>query len=109
MLRLFTLTRLVLSFLLLNTIVNKISYLMQDDSNMIDNDESLYKVGSELSTPKVVMGSLNGMIGGTILVLPILGLSAGWITSIIVCSVFGFINYYTLYLSVLHFGRRNLR
>jgi len=44
------------------------------------------------------------MIGGTILVLPLLGLVAGYINSGLVCCFVGLVAWYTGYLIVLHFG-----
>ena len=48
---------------------------------------------------------VNGMIGGTCLVLPHIGLKTGWTLTIIVSLVIGYISYYTAYLIILHLGR----
>jgi amino acid permease len=58
-----------------------------------------------MSMPMTVIGLVNGMIGGTCLSLPLIGLKTGSITTIIVCIVTGFISYYTAYLIVLHLGK----
>jgi hypothetical protein len=52
-----------------------------------------------------VAGLLNGMIGGTILVLPIIGMTSGYITTILICSFVGFVSYYTAHLIVVHLGK----
>jgi amino acid permease len=52
-----------------------------------------------------VCGLLNGMIGGTILILPIIGISTGYAMILIIASFLGFISYYTANLIVIHLGR----
>jgi len=52
-----------------------------------------------------VLGLVNGMIGGTILVLPIIGLGTGYIGSMLVCVVMGWISFYTAYLIIQHLGK----
>ena len=52
-----------------------------------------------------IIGLVNGMIGGTCLVLPHIGLETGFGMSIIVCALTGFMSYYTAYLIILHLGR----
>jgi hypothetical protein len=47
---------------------------------------------------------VNGMIGGLILVLPLLALSAGWALTLIVIFVTGFFSLYSCYLCLLHMG-----
>lgn len=58
-----------------------------------------------MSANMVVIGLVNGMIGGTCLVVPHIGLQTGWLMSIIVCAVIGWITYYTAYLIVIHLGK----
>lgn len=58
-----------------------------------------------MSANMVVIGLVNGMIGGTCLVVPDLGLKTGWLMSIIVCIIIGWISYYTSYLIILHLGK----
>jgi hypothetical protein len=56
------------------------------------------------------LGLLNGMIGGTILVLPILGLDTGYLLIPCVSLIYGSISYYTCYLIVIHLGEaQNIR
>ena len=52
-----------------------------------------------------VLGLLNGMIGTSCLVLPVIGQTAGYITTLWVCLLIGFASYYTAYLIVLHLGK----
>ena len=59
----------------------------------------------EMSNSMTILGLLNGMIGGTVLVLPILGLRAGYIDTLVVSLFMGFISFYTGYLIVLHLGK----
>jgi amino acid permease len=58
-----------------------------------------------ISNSMTVLGLANGMIGGTILILPILGLSAGYLTSWLMCLFIGTISCYTAYLIILHLGK----
>lgn len=58
-----------------------------------------------MSAPMVVIGLVNGMIGGTCLVLPLIGLKAGYITTLLVSCFTGFIGYYTASILVMHIGK----
>ena len=63
-----------------------------------------------MKAPATVLGLVNGMIGGTCLVLPQIGISTGWITTIWVCLICGLIAYYTARLMILHLGEgRHIR
>lgn len=50
------------------------------------------------------LGLLNGMIGGTILVLPLLGINTGYLLIPCVSLLYGSISFYTCYLIVHHLG-----
>ena len=50
------------------------------------------------------LGLLNGMIGGTILVLPLLGMETGYPLIPCITILFGLMSFYTCYLVVLHLG-----
>lgn len=50
------------------------------------------------------LGLLNGMIGGTILVLPLLGMETGYLLIPCITILFGLMSFYTCYLVVLHLG-----
>ena len=47
---------------------------------------------------------VNGMIGGLILILPVLALNAGYILSFIIILLTGVFSYYSCYLCVIHMG-----
>jgi len=51
-----------------------------------------------------VVGMVNGMIGGLILILPVLALNSGYIFSLIVLVVIGLLSFYSCYLCVIHMG-----
>lgn len=59
----------------------------------------------ETTNSMTVVGLLNGMLGGTILVLPLIGLTTGYFTSLAVCLLMGTISFYTAYLIMLHLGK----
>ena len=52
-----------------------------------------------------ILGLVNGMVGSSCLILPIIGLTAGWLTTIWVCLLTGYVSYYTAYLIVVHLGK----
>jgi hypothetical protein len=52
-----------------------------------------------------VLGLLNGMIGGTILILPLIGLRTGFIYIFFVVLLIGSLSAYTAYLIILHLGK----
>ena len=60
--------------------------------------------GKQLGVATTVVALVNGMIGGSILVLPLVALEAGWISSIFIIFVTGFFSYYSCYLSMAHLG-----
>ena len=49
-----------------------------------------------------VLSIMNGMLGGPVLVLPVLALSTGYLLGILVPLVMGLINFYTLSLIITH-------
>lgn len=51
------------------------------------------------------MGLLNGMIGGTILVLPLIGLQTGYIYIPLVSILYGAVACYTCQLMIQHLGQ----
>lgn len=51
-----------------------------------------------------VVGMVNGMIGGLILILPLLALQAGYILTLIILIITGGFSYYSCYLCVIHMG-----
>lgn len=51
-----------------------------------------------------VLGLTNGMIGGTILVIPLIGATTGYILIPVICLFYGSISCYTCYLITRHLG-----
>ena len=51
-----------------------------------------------------VVAMINGMIGGLILVLPILAVQGGTLLSFLVILITGFFSFYSCYLCVIHLG-----
>jgi len=49
------------------------------------------------------------MIGGTILILPLLGLTTGYLMSALTCIIIGLVCYYTAYLVIVHLGKGTVR
>lgn len=52
----------------------------------------------------VIIALINGMIGGLILVLPILAMNGGSVLSLIVILATGFFSFYSCYLCIIHLG-----
>jgi amino acid permease len=57
-----------------------------------------------LSSPLTVIGMINGMIGGFILILPVNALHAGWVFTLLVILIIGAFSCYSCYLCVIHLG-----
>lgn len=57
-----------------------------------------------LSSPLTVVGLMNGMIGGLILVLPVSAYQAGYLFTILAIVFSGFFSFYSCYLSIKHLG-----
>ncbi len=57
-----------------------------------------------LSTPMTILGMVNGMIGGLILILPVYALHAGYILTMIIIFVTCVFSYYSCYLCIIHLG-----
>ena len=51
-----------------------------------------------------IIGMLNGMLGGTILVVPLLGKESGYLMIPVVTLYFGLVSWYCTYLLVYHLG-----
>ena len=56
----------------------------------------------KLSNPMTVVGLVNGMIGGIILVMPILALQTGTVLIAPVTIIFGFFSYFSCLLCLRH-------
>ena len=48
---------------------------------------------------------INGVIGGSMLIMPLNALSAGWVMSVIVLLVTACISCYTSHLCIIHLGQ----
>jgi hypothetical protein len=48
---------------------------------------------------------LNGMLGGTILVVPLLGMNTGYLLIPVITTAYGAMSGYCTYLLVLHLGK----
>lgn len=57
-----------------------------------------------LSPQMTVLSLVNGMIGGFILILPVLALETGYMGTMIALIVTGILSYYSCYLCVAHIG-----
>lgn len=51
-----------------------------------------------------ILGLTNGMIGGTILVIPLIGLKTGYVMIPTIALFYGLISCYTAYLITHHLG-----
>ena len=60
--------------------------------------------GEHISGPMAILCIVNGMIGGLILILPVMALESGWLLTLIVVLITGFISYYSCYLCLMHTG-----
>ena len=57
-----------------------------------------------INMPTAVVGIINGMIGGTILVLPVLTRSGGWVLTLITIVITGAASFFSCYIAVIHLG-----
>jgi len=63
------------------------------------------RVNETIGDTATVLGLVNGMVGGTILVLPLLGIRTGYITTMIVSLIVGYISYFTAKIYIIHLGK----
>ena len=57
-----------------------------------------------LSPAMSILGMVNGMIGGLILILPVSALEAGYLLTFLVIIFTGIFSYYSCYLCLQHLG-----
>jgi amino acid permease len=57
-----------------------------------------------LSSPLTVIGMVNGMIGGLVLILPVDALHAGFGFTVLIIVITGAFSFYSCYLCVIHLG-----
>lgn len=50
----------------------------------------------------VVLSMVNGMIGGLILILPVMAISSGYLLGIIIIAITGFFSYFSCRLCIQH-------
>lgn len=58
-----------------------------------------------IGTGTTLVGLINGMIGGIMLVVPILSLDAGYVDWMVACILLAPITCYTAYLLIRHLGK----
>jgi amino acid permease len=58
----------------------------------------------ELNLPMTILAIINGMIGGSILVLPIVSMDGGYILTLIIILFVGIFSFYSCYISIIHLG-----
>lgn len=51
-----------------------------------------------------VLALVNGMIGGSVLVIPVTSLEAGWFYTVIIILLTAVVSFYSCYLGVIHMG-----
>lgn len=61
-------------------------------------------LGKSLSSKMVVLSLINGMIGGLILILPLLALKTGYLATLIIIVTTGIFSFYSCHLCMLHIG-----
>ena len=57
-----------------------------------------------LKMPMTIVALVNGMIGGTILVLPVVSKEGGWAMTMMVILLTGAFSFYSCYLAMIHLG-----
>jgi len=58
----------------------------------------------QISSSIAIFGLVNGMIGTLVLILPILALHAGYISTLFIIIITGFFSYFSCYLYLKHLG-----
>ena len=74
-------------------------------TDLLKHPDEDFNGGEETTATTTVISMINGMLGGSALVLPIAGLAAGWLTSILALILVGFLLYYTARLIITHLGQ----
>lgn len=57
-----------------------------------------------LGAGTTVLALINGMIGGSILVLPVNSLEVGWAPTLLIILLTGFFSFYTCFICIIHLG-----
>ena len=71
----------------------------------MEEEKDNYNAGAEISTMTIICSLIIGMTGFNGLILPVMGLTSGYITSIWVNLLVGYISYYTASLIITHLGK----
>ena len=75
-----------------------------------EDEKDTFNAGAEISTNALVVSLSIGLIAFNGVVIPIMALSAGYLTSLLVNLGIGFITYYTASLILVHLGKgRNIK
>ena len=61
----------------------------------------------DLNLATTIVAMVNGMIGGSILVLPLTSLQGGWGFTLLIILFTGFFSFYCCYIGVIHLGDQN--
>jgi hypothetical protein len=61
-------------------------------------------IAKSTSLPTTVLALLNGMFGGSIMILPLLSLKIGWLYISLIILTTALINWYSCHLVLLHLG-----
>ena len=79
---------------------------MQDGDTLDwEGDNNNFNAGQSINTTTLIISLSIGMIAFSGLLVPVLGLQAGYITSSCLLLLISFISYYTAYLIILHLGK----
>ena len=71
----------------------------------MEEQKDNYNAGVEISTTTIICSLIIGMTAFNHLILPVMGLTAGYITSIQVNLLVGYSSYYTASLIISHLGK----
>lgn len=75
-----------------------------------EDEKDTFNAGAEISSNALVVSLSTGLIAFCGLIIPMMGLSAGYLTSLLVILLIGFCSYYTASLILVHLGRsRNIK
>ena len=84
-----------------------INKMIHTESYNIAKEEERASInqGHNVKAPMTVIGLVNGMVGSSCLVLHVIGITAGYLTTLWVCLLVGYLSYYTAYLIIVHLGK----
>lgn len=86
---------------------------MGDEGDMLpwaEDEKDTFNAGADISSNALVVGLSVGLVAFSGVLIPPMALNAGYITSLLVDLLIGFISYYTASLILVHLGRgRNIK